>query len=127
MLDETSQGFTAIRNFIGPLRYICLPQGLKNSPAVFQRIVTFTLGNRKGLDVWAFMDDVSLGTTTVEEHLHSVDAALETFYNAGARLKLAKCQLGVREAESLGIGLTARALSPRRLTLRRDDSSSSPV
>ena len=47
---------------MGLVQYKRLPQGLKNSPATFQRIVNTVLGDLKGLSVLAFMDDVSVGT-----------------------------------------------------------------
>ena len=111
-LEESSRDLTAIRTVVGVLRSIRLPQGMNNSPAVFQRIVNFILGGRKGLEIWAFMDDVSLGTHTVEKHLQSVDAALKTFYDAGARLKLSKCLFGVREAEILGHKIDKSGIRP---------------
>ena len=93
-LAEGSRDYTAIRTVIGLLRYVRLPQGLKNSPAVFQRVVNAILGSRKGRDVWAFMDDISMGTQTAEAHLLCLKSVLDTFIAAGARLKLSKCAFG---------------------------------
>ena len=64
------------------------------------------------MDIWAFIDDVSLGTATADEHLQSVDSALKTFYDAGARLKLSKCQFGVRQAEILGHQIDQNGIKP---------------
>ena len=44
-LDEESRNFTAIRIVLGLLRYLRLRQGLKNLPAVFQRVVNVILGD----------------------------------------------------------------------------------
>ena len=93
-LAEGSRDYTAIRTVIGLLRYVRLPQGLKNSPAVFQRVVNAILGSRKGRDVWAFMDDISMGTQTAEAHLLCLESVLDTFIAAGARLCSAKCLSG---------------------------------
>ena len=65
VLDEESRNFTAIRTVLKLLRNLILLKGLKNAPAVYQRIVQLVLGDRKGVDIGAFMDDVSLGTATV--------------------------------------------------------------
>lgn len=111
-LEEGSRDLSAIHTVSGLLRYLRLPQGMKNSPAAFQRVVNFILGNRKGMDIWAFMDDVSLGTATADEHLQPVDLALKTFYDAGARLKLSKCQFGVRKAEILGHQIDQNGIKP---------------
>lgn len=77
MLDPESRACTAIRTVLGLLQYTRLPQGLKNSPGTFQRIVNFILGDRKGRDVMAFMDDTSVGTATEEEHLEPLAAILD--------------------------------------------------
>ena len=47
-LSKESRDYTAIRTTFGLLRYVRLPQGLKNSPAVFQRLVNAILASRKG-------------------------------------------------------------------------------
>ena len=85
-LDEKLKHYPAMRTVVRLLRYLRLPQGLKNSPAVFQRISTVVFGDRKGEDLWAFMDDVSLGTGSAEAHLQSLESVLERFLDAGARL-----------------------------------------
>ena len=64
------------------------------------------------MDIWAFMDDLNLGTATADEHLQSVDSALKTFYDADARLKLSKCQFGVRKAELLGHQIDQNEIKP---------------
>ena len=58
------------------------------------------------------MDDVSLGTETVEQHLESLDSALATCFEAGTRLQLSKCQFGVRSAQILGHRVNENGLRP---------------
>ena len=112
-LAEDCRDFTAIRTVIGLLRYVRLRQGLKNSPAVFRRIVNAILGGgRKGRDVWAFMDDISLGTCTAEVHLDSLRSVLDMFLKAGARLKLSKCNFGVQKFEVLGHKISPGGMTP---------------
>ena len=111
-LDENSKDYTAVRTVLGLLRYVRLPQGLKHSPAAFQRVINIILGDRKGRDVWAFMDDVSLGTESAEDHLGSLESVLRRFLDAGARLKFSKCQFGVRAAEILGHCIDEDGLKP---------------
>lgn len=111
-LDEESRDYTAIRNVLGVLRYLRLSQELNNSPAAFQLIVNHILDNRKGIDVWDFMDDVSLGTATVDVHLRSVESVFETFFDAGAWLKLAKYQFRVREVDIIGLRIDSHGSKP---------------
>ncbi len=46
-LAEDSKKQTAVRTVLGLLQYTRLPQGLKNSPGTFQRIVNAILGEKK--------------------------------------------------------------------------------
>lgn len=111
-LEEESKPLTAIRTVLGLLQYRRLPQGMKNSPGTFQRIVNVILGAMKGTDVMAFMDDVSLGTAGEEEHLDKLEALLDKLYASGARLKLSKCKFGSRSVEVLGHRVDKDGLHP---------------
>ena len=92
-----------------------LPQGLKNSPAVFHRVVNAIIGSRKGCNVWPFMDDISRGSQTAEAHLLCLESVIDTFIVAGARLKLSKCAFGVREVEILRYMIGAQGIEPSDL------------
>ena len=111
-LHPDSKQCTAIRTVLGLLQFNRLPQGLKNSPGTFQRIINIILGSRKGKDVLAFMDDTSIGTETEDGHLESLSAILNLLFDAGVRLKLSKCDFGVRSAEILGHVVDERGLRP---------------
>ena len=111
-LHLDSNASTAIRTLLGLLQFRRLPQGLKNSPGTFQIIVNRILGVRKGKDVLAFMDDMSVGTSNEEEHLESLSTVLDLLFGAGVRLKLSKCILGVRPAEISGHGVDGDGLRP---------------
>ncbi len=111
-LEPDSKPYTAIRTVLGLLQYTRLPQGLKNSPGTFQRIVNTILGDRKGKDAMAFIDDTSVGTESEEEHLQSLGEILSLFLAANVRLKFSKCQFGVRSAEVLGHLVDENGLQP---------------
>ena len=117
-LDEKSKDYTAVRTVLGLLRYLRLPQGLKNSPAAFQRVINIILRDRKGRDVWAFIDDVSLGTESAEAHLESVEYMLRRFLEAVGRLKFSQCQFGVRTAEILGHQIDTNRIKPSAAHVR---------
>ena len=111
-LHPDSRACPAIRTVLGLLHYTRLPQGLKNSPGTFQRIINFILGDRKRKDVLAFMNDTSVGTATDDEHLASLVSILDILLAAGVRLKLSKCAFGVRSTEILGHVVDANGLRP---------------
>lgn len=90
----------------------------KNSPTVFQRVEKTLLAGRKGRDVWAFMDDIRMGTQTSEEHPRSLRSVLDTFLVAVARLRLSKCTFGTREVEVLRHRIRKQGLKPSDLHLQ---------
>lgn len=111
-LAEESRPLTAVRTVVGLMQYKRLPQGLKNSPATFQRIVNSVLGDMKGRDVSGFVDDISVGTATCREHLESLHNVLQRFRHSGLKLKLAKCHFGLRSVEILGHRVSSDGILP---------------
>ena len=111
-LEEKSRDYTAVRTVLGLLRDMRLSQGLKNSPAAFQRILNIILGDRKGRDVAANMDDVSLGAESAEAHLQSLESVLKRLLDAGARLKFSRYEFGVRNAQILGRRIDKQGIKP---------------
>ena len=103
---------------MGLLRYLRLPHGLQKSPSALQRVSNIILGDRKGRDVWAFMDDVSLGTESAEAHPESMEYVLRRFFDAGARLKFSKCQFDVRTAKILGHQIDTNRIKPSAAYVR---------
>ena len=111
-LEDHSKPVTAIRTVVGLLQYTRLPQGMKNAPGTLQRILNVVLGDRKGHDVLAYMDDTSAGTETEEQHLVALESLFDTFLRAGVRLKLSNCSFGVRSVEILGHRVNNEGLRP---------------
>ena len=101
-LDASSKPLTAIRTVLGLLQYTRLPMGMKNSTSTFQRVINTILGGRKGKDLLAFMDDMSLGTEDEDSHIVALESLLRCLHQNDVRLSLSKCQFGVRSAEILG-------------------------
>ena len=111
-LDYESRQLTAIRTCMGLYQFKRLPQGLKNSPATFQRIVNNILGDLKGQNVWCYVDDASVGSMTPEEHLKDLSIVLSRLNKAGAKLKFSKCTWGANEATVLGHKVTPNGILP---------------
>jgi hypothetical protein len=95
MLAEESRSLTFVRTVMGLMQYRRLPQGLKNSPATFQRIVSATLRDLKGDTVSVFVADISVGTTTVKEHLKVLREVLSRVRKNDMRAKFSKCHFGM--------------------------------
>jgi Reverse transcriptase (RNA-dependent DNA polymerase) len=71
-LDQASPEFTAVRTCLGLLQYCRLPQDLKNSPAVCQRDLNHVLGDLRGKEEQAYMDDILCGTGDERDHIREV-------------------------------------------------------
>ena len=126
VLEEKSKLVTAIRTMVGLLQYTRLPQGMKNSSGTLQRILNVVLGDRKGRDVIAFMDDTSVGTETEEEHLRSLETLHDTLLQCGERLKLSKCAFRVRSAEIVSHRIEGEGLHPTEAHVEAIERLSEP-
>ena len=118
VLEESSRPYTAVRTVMGLFQHCRLPQGLKNSPATFQRIVNTVLGAMKGRSVSGFVDDVSVGTSDAAEQLQELEKVLTRVRDSGMKFKLAKCHFGRRSVEVLGHRVTQVEFCPPRPTWR---------
>lgn len=67
---------------IGLLTHTSLPLGMKHSFGKLQGILNVVLGDRKGLEVLAFIVDASTGTETEAEHLGALQSLLDTLLRA---------------------------------------------
>lgn len=99
-LAKKPRPLTTVRTILGLFQYCHLPQGMKNSPVTFQRIVNIVLRDMKGKSVFGFFDAVSVGTSTAEEHLVELRKVLSRVQRSGMKLKLSKCKFGSWEVES---------------------------
>ncbi|KAA8498172.1 Transposon Ty3-G Gag-Pol polyprotein [Porphyridium purpureum] len=83
-LAESSRDFTGMITAEGLFRYTVLAQGLRNSPATFQRLVNTILGSLRWKHILMYLDDMLTGTKTIEKHLEVLDVVLS---NTAAILK----------------------------------------
>lgn len=72
----------------GQYEFLRLPFGLKNGPAIFQRFITrifkdFISKN----EIRIYMDDIVVGTKTVDEHLNLLKRVVHRLAEYGLQLK----------------------------------------
>ena len=97
------------------VRWVVMPFGINNAPAVFQELMRRILGKMKESqdwkkliaeegDVWveAYVDDVSIGTLTRKAHVRAVELFLRTCRENGLKVRLEKCAFMKLEIEFLG-------------------------
>ena len=90
-----------------------LPYGIKNSVAIFQRVMEAEL-ELAGLShcTQVFVDDVLIHSKTMEEHILHVAAVLDAFYKVGLRLHSSKSVFVTDKVEYLGHMVTPVGLEP---------------
>lgn len=93
-------------------RYECtkMPFGLKNAPAMFQRLMEAVLtGLARGV-CHVYLDDVLVFGKTLKEHNHHLELVLERIRAAGLCLKPQKCNIARLSVEYLGYIVSAAGI-----------------
>ena len=87
----------------GHWQWISMPFGLKNSPAIFQRILSGIIRRNKLSDFCVnYIDDVLIFSRTFEEHLQHLELLICAIYNEGFRFKFVKCTFATHSVQYLG-------------------------
>ena len=115
-MDPDSREKTAFITHQGLYEFNVMPFGLKNAPAVFQRLmnkVLMGLNPENGRDfVAVYLDDVIIFSDTFEDHLEHLKLVLQRFAAAGLKLKPSKCHFICQTVEYLGHTITPQGISP---------------
>jgi len=97
----------------GLYEFAVMPFGLKNAPALFQRLmqrVLMGLNPSDGQDFVSALDDMLMFSETFNEHLAHLALVLERFANAGLKLKPSKCHFICPSVEYLGHLITPEGI-----------------
>ena len=100
-VDPSSQEKTAFVSPYGKFEFRRMPFGLKNAPAMFQRLMEVVLGDCYGCSA-PYIDDVVVFSNSGEEHVQHLRCVLECLRKYGLTIKEAKCEWGKVKLEYLG-------------------------
>jgi hypothetical protein len=75
----------------GHFKYLRMPFGLANAPAVFQRAINSALGDLKHTIALVYMDDILIPFETAEQGLVYLEQVLQALKSAGFSLNVSKC------------------------------------
>ena len=89
-----------------------LPQGLKNSPAVFQRLMNQTLGALRWDVCLAYLDDIVVHSSSLDQHLIDVNRVCKALHTANFRLNYEKCLFFQSHIPFLGHQIVAGGCTP---------------
>ena len=92
-MDPKSIPVTAFRVPWGLFEFTRLPQGLKNSPSTFQRIMEFIFGDLNLISILLYLDDIFIFSPNFEQHIENLDTVLERLIKNGLKLNGKKCSL----------------------------------
>ena len=93
VMDEASKQYTTFTmGNIEFFEYECMPFGLCNAPATFQRLVQNCLDEFNLTYCWIYLDDMIVFSKTEEEHLHCLCVVFEHFREQNLKLKPTKCE-----------------------------------
>ena len=101
-MGKTSRPLTAFICHFGLFEFLKLPFGLKNSGAVYSRMIS-TLVDQLGLPgVIHYLDDILVHSKSFEEHVELVEQVLRLHLDHGLLVKASKSFLFRKEVEFLG-------------------------
>ena len=75
--------------------YTCMPFGLKNAGATFQRLMRIALGAQMGRNAEAYVDDIVVKSHEGDSLLRDLEETFASRCKVNIKLNPAKCVLGV--------------------------------
>ena len=100
-VQEQGREKTAFCTPWGRWEYNMMPFGLRNAPAIFQRMMYIILADTPRY-AQAYMDDVVIYSDTWEEHLDHISGVLQRLQQHGLTVKPEKCQWEATTIDFLG-------------------------
>ncbi|KAK3549103.1 hypothetical protein QTP70_031898 [Hemibagrus guttatus] len=83
---------TVFHTTCGHYEYCVMPFGLTNAPAVFQALINEVFQDLLGKGVIAYIDDILVYSTSMEEHVRQVQEVLTRLQRHHLYVKLEKCE-----------------------------------
>ena len=99
-IKEEDKHKTAFITPDGLYEWNVLPQGLKNSPPTFQRIMLDILSTCRQLSL-VYIDDIVIFSCTFEEYVNHLNQVLSILSNHNLQLNLSKCYILHRQIDYL--------------------------
>jgi hypothetical protein len=93
---------TAFITPCGVYCYVCMPFGLKNAGATFQRLMHKALGAQMGRNAEAYIDDIVVKTRESHTFIEDLEETFTNLRKVNIKLNPAKCTFGVPLGKLLG-------------------------
>jgi transposase InsO family protein len=117
-LDPRDKEKTAFSTFEGHYQFVRMPMGFKNSPSVFQRLMTIVLSGCLGRYAFIYLDDLLVFSSTAKDHVKHLEDIFARLSQANLKVKFSKTQLFSTEIEYLGflVGRDGVKVNPRKVS-----------
>ncbi len=117
-IDDASKELTGFTCPFGFFQFEVMPFGLKNAPAIFQRMMDEVLDGYAGIFCDVLIDDILIYSDTFPEHLDHIQLVLERLKDRNIALRFDKCQFAVTELYFLGhiINREGKRADPEKVT-----------
>jgi len=106
-------------------QFTVLPQGVKNGPPTFQRIVNQILGPARWKYCLAYIDDVLIFSQTLDDHILHLNEVFHLLHSFNFRLSVEKCTIAAEHIDYLGHHIHRGQIRPSTDNVR--DLLNSPV
>ena len=118
-MDKASKQYTAsTQGNLGFFECECMPFGLCNAPAMFQKLMQKYLDKLKLAYYLIYLDDITVFLKIEEEHYHHLCIVLEHFREHHLKLKLTKCDFFKSEINYLAHHVSKEGVQPSKENLK---------
>ena len=118
-MDKASKQYTAITmGNLGFFECKCMPFGLCNALAIFQRSMQNCLGEQNMTYCLIYLDDTIVFLKTEGEHLHSLCIVSKCFREHHLKLKLTKCEFFKSKINYLAHHISKEGVQPSKENLK---------
>lgn len=111
-MDPADVEKTAFNANFGHYAWLRVPEGLKNAPATFQRMMDQIMSGLQGIELLVFMDDAIVFAKDLKEHNTRCSRFFSRLRDANLTLEPGKAQLLCKEAVYLGHCITPEGVKP---------------
>lgn len=111
-VEHADRPKTAFTTPFGTWQFRRMPQGLTNSPATFQRTMEKVMEGINLQEVVAFLDDLIIFSSSLEEHEERLMKVLKRIADFGLQLSPSKCKFFQTSVKYLGHVISAQGIQP---------------
>uniref|UniRef100_A0A034WRX5 RNA-directed DNA polymerase n=1 Tax=Bactrocera dorsalis TaxID=27457 RepID=A0A034WRX5_BACDO len=111
-IEEGCRKYTAFITTKGLFEFKRMPFGLRNAPAVFQRLMQNIKDRTRPGDMIHYMDDILVGSNNVTEMYEKLKRVFKALSELNLTLNIKKCEFMKQTIEFLGHKLHSGGISP---------------